>query len=265
LRKPKIGRLGVDVAGVVEAAGKAVTQFHPGDEVFGVCRGAYAEYACGPASQLVSKPHNVSFEQAAAVPVAGITALQGLRDRAKVEAGQKVVINGAGGGVGTFAVQIAKAMRAEVTGVTRTSNVDTIRAIGADRVVDYTRENFTKRSERFDVIFDVGLTHSVAELKRALTKSGTCVFVGGPTGGSMFSSFVVVLKALAQSPFISQSFKIVPARANKEDLDVLREFLAAEQIKPVIDTTYPLSELAEAMRHFADGSVCGKIVITMNP
>jgi NADPH:quinone reductase-like Zn-dependent oxidoreductase len=263
LRKPKTGRIGVDVSGVVEGVGKGVTQFRSGDEVFGVCRGAFAEYVCGPESRFVNKPANVSFEQAAAVPIAAITVLQGLRDKGKVHAGQKVLISGAGGGVGTFAVQIAKVFGAEVTAVTRTANIEKLRAIGADHVIDYTRDDFTKRSERYDLVFDVGVNRSVSDLKRALTTKGTWLFVGGPGSGSMLRSMGVVFRALAQSPFVSQNFRIVPARATKDDLNVLREFLEAGKIKPVIDRTYRLADVAEAMRHLASGTVCGKLVITV--
>src|SRR4029079_7802587 len=263
LWRPKLGRPGVDVAGQVEAVGKTVTQFVPGDQVFGVSRGAFAEYVCGVETRFVSKPANVSFEQAAAVPIAAITALQGLRDKGRVQAGQKVLINGAGGGVGTFAVQIAKLFGAEVTAVTRTNNVERVRALGADHVIDYNRDDFTKGSKRYDVIFDLAVKNSVSDLKRALTKNGTWLFVGGVTAGSMLRPFGVLLKALAQSPFISQKFLLVPARANKDDLNVLRGYLDTGTVIPLIDRTYPLTDTANAMRHFASGTVCGKVVITV--
>lgn len=264
LRRVKVRQPGVDVSGQIEAVGKMVTQFRPGDEVFGVARGSFAEYVCGVESRFVSKPANVSFEQAAAVPIAAITALQGLRDKGKVQEGQRVLINGAGGGVGTFAVQIAKLFGADVTAVTRTSNVERVRAIGADHVIDYNREDFTKGGQRYDVIFDLAVNNSVSDLKRALTKNGTWLFVGGVTAGSILRPFGVLLKALVQSPFVSQNFLLVPARANKDDLNVLRGYLETGAVTPLIDSTYPLADVADAMRHFAGGSVCGKVVITMN-
>jgi NADPH:quinone reductase and related Zn-dependent oxidoreductases len=207
LRKPKENRMGVDVAGRVETVGKSVTGFKAGDDVFGVCRGAFAEYACPEASRIALKPEGVSFEQAAATPVAGCTALQGLRDKGNVTAGQKILINGAGGGVGVFAVQFAKIFGAEVTGVTSTMNLDMVGSIGADYVIDYTREDFTKSGKRYDAIFDIGGTHSWSALRRALTKDGQFLFAGAATSGGWGRPLRTLLAAMATSPFMGRSSK----------------------------------------------------------
>lgn len=261
-RKPTVTRLGVDVAGQVEAVGKNVTQFQPGDEVFGVCKGAFAEYVCAPEGSLASKPANVTFEQAAAVPVAAVTALQGLRDRARIQPGQKVLINGAAGGVGTFAVQIAKVFGAEVTGVCSTRNVDMVRSIGADHVIDYTQADFTKSGQQYDVIFDMAGNHSLPDCRRALTAEGTLVMVGGPDKGGWLGPLLGVLKAVVVSWFVRQKLLLFLARLRKADLLVLRELLETGKVTPVIDRSYPLRAVPEAIRYLEEGHARGKIVIT---
>src|SRR5512140_3796669 len=262
LRKPKVTRLGVDVAGRVEAVGPGVTEFKPGDEVFGSGRGALAEYACASARGLVLKPARLTFEQAASVPVAAVTALQGLRDHGKVRPGQRVLINGASGGVGTFAVQIAKAMGAHVTGVCSTRNVAMVRSIGADRVVDYTREDFTKGAERYDVILDMVGSQSLSATRRVLVPDGIYVMVGGPKG-RWVAPMDRAIGAKVFSWFVSQKMGMMLARINKEDLGVLRDFLEAGTVKPVIDRTYPLAQTAEALRYLEAGHARGKVVITV--
>jgi NADPH:quinone reductase-like Zn-dependent oxidoreductase len=263
LRKPKATRLGVDLAGQVEAVGKNVMQFQPGDEVFGTCRGAFAEQVCGSESALVLKPANVTFEQAAAVPVAAISALQGLRDKGQIKRGQKVLINGAAGGVGTFAVQIAKSFGADVTGVCSTRNVDMVRSIGANHVMDYTEEDFTKSGQRYDLIFDSVGNHSLSECRRALTTEGTLVMVGGPDNGRWLGPLTGPLKAVVLSRFVSQNLLPFLAHLSKDDLIVLRELLEAGKVVPVIDRSYPLSDVPEAIRYLEEGHAKGKVVITM--
>lgn len=263
LRRPKDGRLGVDVAGRVETAGKNVTEFKPGDEVFGVSRGAFAEYACPSASRLALKPANVSFEQAAATPIAGITALQGLRDKGEIKPGQKVLINGAGGGVGTFAVQIAKLLGAEVTAVTSTKNLELVRSLGADHTVDYTREDFTRAGKRYDAILDMGANRSWSDIRRSLTSDGKWLFVGAVASRGWLRPLGTLVKALAQSPFVSQKVQLVPARVTRDDLVVMSEFLEAGKIKPAIEKTYSLADVAQALRHVEEGLARGKVVITI--
>jgi NADPH:quinone reductase-like Zn-dependent oxidoreductase len=259
LRKPKLTRAGTDVAGQVEAAGRNVTDLKPGDQVFGGCRGAFAEYVCG--QRLVMKPENVTFEQAAAVPVAGITALQGLRDKGQLKAGQRVLINGASGGVGTFAVQIAKSFGAHVTGVCSTRNVEMVRSIGADRVIDYTRENFANENERYDLIFDCVGNHSLRAGRRLLNPNGRFLIVGAP---KVRTSLVHALQGLVMSWFVGQKFSMFIARLKTEDLAVLRDLLEAGKVTPVIDQRYGLCEVADAMRHLEEGHARGKIVITVS-
>jgi NADPH:quinone reductase-like Zn-dependent oxidoreductase len=264
LRKPKDTRRGVDVAGRVEAAGRNVTQFRPGDEVFGTCRGAFAEYACAPESAVVTKPPNMTFEQAAAVPIAALTALQALRDKGRIQRGQSVLINGAAGGVGTFAVQIAKSFGAEVSGVCSTRNVEMVRSIGADRVIDYTREDFTKSGERFDLILDCAGNHSVSACRRVLIPKGIYVPVGGEAGRWMIGALASSITTLVLSWFVSQT--LVPfflAKANQADLATLRELMEGGKITPVIDRRYTLSEVPEAMRYLEAGHARGKVVITV--
>jgi NADPH:quinone reductase-like Zn-dependent oxidoreductase len=263
--KPKIQRLGVDVAGEVVAVGSGVTDFKVGDEVFGIGRGSFAEYVRASAKRVALKPANISFEQAAGVPVAGITALQGLRDKGKVHAGQKVLINGASGGVGTFAVQIAKAFGADVTGVCSTRNVELVRSIGADHVLDYTKEDFTKGTERYDVVYDTVGNHSMPELRRVLNAKGIAVMIGGggPGEGNWVGALVQPIKALFYSPFISQKFVFFLADVTRDDLTVLRDLIEAGKVKPVVDTTYPLSRTAEAMQYLERGHARGKVVVAV--
>ncbi|MGD0578301.1 MAG: NAD(P)-dependent alcohol dehydrogenase [Bryobacteraceae bacterium] len=261
-RKPKVTRLGVDLSGQVEAVGRNVTQFKPGDEVFGACRGAFAEYVCASDRALVVKPDNVTFEQAAAVPTAALTALQGLRDKGQIQPGQKVLINGAAGGVGTFAVQIAKSFGADVTGVCSTRNVDMVRSIGAGQVVDYTREDFTQSGQQYDLILDMIGNHSLSDCRRALTPKGTLVLVGGPDNGRWLGPFTGMLKAVVLTRFGSQKLLPFLAHLSKEDLIILQELLAAGKVTPVIDRSYPLSEVPEAIRYLEEGHAQGKIVIT---
>jgi NADPH:quinone reductase-like Zn-dependent oxidoreductase len=263
LRKPKVTRLGADLAGQVEVVGKHVTQFQPGDEVFGVCKGAFAEYACASAGAVVLKPANLTFEQAAAVPVAGFSALQGLRDKGQIRRGQKVMINGAAGGVGTFAVQIAEVFGADVTGVCSTRNVDMVRSIGAHHVIDYTREDFTKSGQRYDLIFDSVGNHSLSDCRRALTTEGTLVLVGGPNRGRWLGPMPGMLQAIVLSRFVRQKLLPFLAHLSKDDLIVLRELLEVGKVAPVIDRSYPLSEVPEAIRYLEEGHARGKVVITM--
>jgi len=266
LRKPKVTRLGVDVAGQVETVGRNVTQFKPGDEVFGLCRGAFAEYACASESKLARKQENMTFEQAASVPIAGLTALQGLRDKGKIQPGQKVLINGAAGGVGTFAVQIAKSFGANVTGVCGTRNVAMVRSIGADHVIDYTREDFTKREQRYDLILDCVANHSLSAFRRVLSPKGNYIMVGAADGGGrwMIGLLARLIKALVLSWFVSQKLGMVGAKTNKEDLTIMRELMESGKITPVIDKCYRLSEVPEAIRYLEEGHARGKVVITLD-
>ena len=267
LRKPRDTRLGRDVAGQVEAAGKNVTQFKPGDEVFGICCGALAEYAVTPERALVIKPPNVSFEQAASVPLAGLTALQGLRE-GNIQPGQKVLINGATGGVGTFAVQIAKSLGAEVTAVCSTRNVDLVRSISAEHVIDYTKEDFTKSDQRYDVIFDNVANHSFAERHRVLNPKGICVLAGmggaGVKGGEALGRIVSNLFiARGLSLFTNQRFAQYMTKVTKPDLILLGELTQAGKITPVIERTYKLNDAPEAFRQLDAGHARGKLVITV--
>jgi NADPH:quinone reductase-like Zn-dependent oxidoreductase len=264
LRKPKDTRLGVDVAGQVEAVGRNVTQFEPGDAVFGACRGAFAEYMCASESALVSKPDNVTFEQAASAPIAALTALQGLRDKGHIQPGQKVLINGAAGGVGTFAVQIAKSFGAEVTGVCSTRNVEMVRSIGAARVIDYTREDFTKMGQRYDLLFECVGNCSLSACRRVLNPKGIYVPVGGTSDRWMIGPLARAFATLVLSWFVSQELvKFFLARPNKEDLTVVGEFMATGKVTPVIDRRYTLSDVPEAIRYLEEGHARGKVVITL--
>jgi NADPH:quinone reductase-like Zn-dependent oxidoreductase len=266
LRKPKDPRLGVDLAGEVEAVGKNVTQFKPGDEVFGARDGAFAEYVCARADRaVVLKPANITFEQAASVPIAAITALQGLRDKGKIQPEQKVLINGASGGVGTFAVQIAKSYGAEVTGVCSTRNLDLVRSLGADHVIDYTKEDFTKGKQRYDLILDNVGTQPLSGFRHALQPKGICVMIGGggPNDGGLIGPLGRPVKALMLSPFISQKMSMFMAELNKKDLMILGGLMQSGKVKPVIDRTYPLSQIAEAIRYLEQGHARGKVIITI--
>jgi len=266
LRKPKDTQLGVDFAGTVEAVGKNVTQFKPGDDVFGGRGGAFAEYVCARANRAVAlKPANLTFEQAASVNIAGITALQALRDKGNVQPGQKILINGASGGVGTFAVQIAKSFGAEVTGVCSTRNVDLVRSLGADHVIDYTKEDFAKGAERYDVILDNVPNHSLSECRRILNANGKYVMIGGggPNDNRWVGPFGRVIHTLILSPFINQKMGMMMADANHNDLTILADMMQSGKVKPVIDRTYKLSEVPQAIAYLEEGHARGKVVITV--
>jgi NADPH:quinone reductase-like Zn-dependent oxidoreductase len=263
LRTPKTPVPGTNVAGVVEAVGHEVTRFQPGDEVFGIGKGTFAEYARAPENKLAPKPANLTFEQAAAVPVSGLTALQGLRDHGRVQPGQTVLITGASGGVGTFAVQLAAAFGAQVTGVCSTTKVDLVRSIGADHVIDYTREDFADGKQRYDVILDIGGNPSLSRLRRALTPKGTLVIAGGETRGRWLAGTDRQLRALLLSRFVGQKLTTFICRENHEDLLVLKELIEAGKITPVIDRSYPLSEVPKAIRYLEQGHARGKVVITV--
>jgi len=290
LRKPKVTRLGFDVAGLVEAVGSDVTRFKPGDEVFGVCitdpqasalrvwvpQGAFAEYACAPESALVTKPDNVTFEQAASAPVASFTALKGLRlgglgGKGKIQPGLKVLINGAAGGVGTLAIQIAKTLGAEVTAVCSTRNVDLVRSIianqgannGANHVIDYTREDFTRSGQRYDLIFDCIGNHSLPACRRVLNPRGIYVMVGERSGRGMIGVLARLITALVLSRFVRQKMVTFLARPSQEDLTIVRDLMASGAVTPVIDRRYSLSEVREAIRYLGEGHARGKVVITL--
>src|SRR5947199_132193 len=267
LRKPKDTRLGVDFAGTVEAVGKNVTQFKPGDEVFGGRGGAFAEYVCPRATRAVAlKPANITFEEAASVNIAGITALQALRDKGKVQPGQKVLINGASGGVGTFAVQIAKSFGADVTGVCSTRNVDLVRSLGADHVIDYTKEDFAKGAERYDVMLDNVPNHSLSECRRVLNPKGKYVMIGGggPNDSRWIGPFGRVIKTMVLSLFISQKMGMMMAELNQKDLTALADLMQSGKVTPVIDRTYTLSELPQAIEYLEQGHARGKVVVKVN-
>jgi len=254
----------VDVAGEIVAVGKNVKQFKPGDAAFGAGKGAFAEYACARESKLAPKPEGVSFEQAAAVPIAAMTALQALRDKAHIKPGQKVLINGAAGGVGTFAVQIAKAFGAEVTGVSSTRNVEMVHRIGADHVIDYTQTDFTKSTEKYDLIFDLVGNHSFVELRRVLVPHG--IFVGAGVVGapkSIHGMLGGLISTIVVSLFVSQRYATFVAKANADDLNAIRELMASGKVVPVVDRVFDLSETAEAMRYLDQGHARGKVIITV--
>ncbi|MGH2473503.1 MAG: NAD(P)-dependent alcohol dehydrogenase [Candidatus Limnocylindria bacterium] len=263
LRKPKSSAMGVDMAGQVEAVGKNVTKFRPGDEVFGARHGALAEYVSGTdKSFFVPKPAGITYEQAAAVNMAGTTALQGLRDKGQIKPGQRVLINGASGGVGTFAVQIAKAFGAHVTAVCSTRNVEQARSLGADEVIDYTKEDFTRSGRRWDVILDVAASGSLSSRTRVLEPNGTLVGVGAADGGYRTTSIVAgLLETAVRSRFGKQKMPFFLAKNSKEDLLVLKELIEAGKVRPVIDRTYPLAETAEAIRYLETGHARAKVVI----
>jgi NADPH:quinone reductase-like Zn-dependent oxidoreductase len=260
LLTPKHTALGADIAGRVEAVGRHVEQFQPGDEVFGRARmGGFAEYACATENELALKPANISFEAAAAVPIAAITALQGLRDKGRIQSGQKVLVDGASGGVGTFAIQIAKSFGTEVTAVCSTRNVDTARSIGADHVIDYTRENFTRSGQRYDLIIAANAHHSIFDYRRALSQDGVYVMAGG--------GLVQALQTMLAGPLLSRigsrKTHFYIANINKKDLGLLKDLLAARKVIPVIDRRYPLSGVADAFRYLEAGHAQGKVVITI--
>ena len=263
LRRPKQRVRGSEVAGTVEAVGKAVTRFRPGDEVFGSCRGSLAEYVCAAETHVVAKPTGLSFEQAAAVPLAGLTALQGLRDHGHVQPGQKVLINGASGAVGPFAVQIAKSFGAQVTGVCSSRNVDMVRSIGADRVVDYTKEDFTEGDDRYDVLVDIAGSRPWSRLRRVLRPDATLVVIGGPSTNRLWGPVAHLVRVRLASFRDRRKVAVFVASTSHDDLVVLKEMLEAGKITPVIDRTYPLSEAREAIRYLETGHARGKVVITV--
>jgi NADPH:quinone reductase-like Zn-dependent oxidoreductase len=264
LRTPKSAVPGLDVAGVVVAIGSEVTRFQPGDEVFGVSKGSFAEFAAAREDKLARKPSKLNFEQAAAVPVSGMTALRGLSDVGRLQAGQEVLIIGASGGVGTYAVQIAKALGAEVTGVSSTSKLDLVRSIGADHVIDYTSDDFADGEKQYDLILDIGGNPALSRLRRALTPHGTLVIVGGEDGGRWIG-MGRQLRALALSPFVGQRLTILGPKEHYTVIERLTELIENGQLAPVIEQTYPLSDMPNAMRQLVAGRARGKLVITVGP
>lgn len=263
LRKPKDPRLGVDFAGRVEAVGSGVTAFRPGDEVFGSRRGAFAEYLCTQGKAMALKPANLTFEQAAAIPVAATTALQGLRDKAAVQPGQRVLINGAAGGVGTFAVQLAKVFGAEVTAVCSTRNVDLVRSLGADHVIDYTQENFTQSSQKYDLLYDIIGNQPLTACLRILNAEGKMILAGG-SGGPILGPIGRMIRAALLSRFVSQKLDFYIAEDSGEDLNFMKELIEAEKVKPVIDQCYKLEDVPDAIHYLEQGHARGKVVITMD-
>ena len=254
-------RPGVDVAGQVVTVGKMVTRFASGDAVFGLCKGAFAEYACATEDKFVAIPEGVTFELAAAVPVAGLTALQGLRDKGHLKPAQKVLINGAAGGVGTFAVQIAKSLGANVTGVCSTKNVELVRSLGADRVIDYMQQDFTQDSERYDVLLDNVANRTLSAMRRVLSPKGKCVMAGAPK--ELWAVLNRLVKGFVWSPFLRQEFRFFIAKMNRDDLTTLGEMIKAGKVTPVIDRRYPLAETAAAIAYLEEGHARGKVVITV--
>jgi NADPH:quinone reductase-like Zn-dependent oxidoreductase len=265
LRRPKYANPGRSLAGTVEAVGPGAAGFAPGDEVFGIGEGTFAEYATARPAKLAPKPVNLSFEQAAAVPVSGLTALQAVRDHGHVGAGQQVLIIGASGGVGSFAVQIAKAFGAAVTGVASTAKLDMLRALGADSVVDYTRQDFADGRHRYDVILDIGGNARLSRLRRALTRRGRLVIVGGETDGRLLGGSGRQLRAMLLSPFVAQRLGTFVASENAADLTALAELIEAGTLAPAIDRSYPLGEAAAAIRHLLAGRTRGKLVVSISP
>lgn len=263
LRKPKVPVLGMDVAGTVAAVGKDVTQFGPGDEVFGWTDGSFAEYAVAPEDHLAAKPVTLSFEEAAVVPISGFAALQAVRDVGEVQAGQTVLVLGAAGAVGWFAVQLAKAFGAHVTGLASTGQLELVGSIGADEVIDYTRTDVTDGSRQWDVIVDTGGRRTLSQLRRALTPKGTLVIVGGEGGGRLMGGFLRNLRAPLVSRFVGQRLRMLASKPNQDDLQVLRELIEAGKLRPLVGRTYPLGEVPEAMWALEAGSTRGKIVITV--
>ena len=262
LFKPRDTRLGADYAGVVEAVGANVKTFRPGDEVFGGRSGAFAEYICVRES-IAPKPANITFEQAGSIAIAGLTALQGLRDHGKLEAGQKVLINGASGGVGTFAVQIAKALGAEVTAVCSTQNVNLIRSLGADHVIDYTREDFTRNGQQYDLLLDIAGSRTWREYKRVLKQNAIVVIVGAPKGNRVIGPLGHIIKIRLAAVRASQKVLFFVAKFNRDDFMVMKDMIESGQVKPVVEKVYPLNRICEAMRHLGTGHAKGKIVVAI--
>jgi len=263
LRGPKKPVPGIDVAGTVTAVGTNVSRFSIGDEVFGIAKGSFAEFAVALEKKLSPKPANLTFAQAAVVPVSGLTAIQAVRDCGRVQPGQKVLITGASGGVGTYAVQLAKAFGAEVTGVCSTAKVDLVRSLGATHVLDYTRDDFATGPERYDVILDIGGNATLSRLRRALTPKGTLVVVGGENGGTWTGGFGRLFRAAALSPFVSQRLMMIIAKEHHDDLDALTPYLESGAVVPAVDRTYALADAADAVAHLAAGLVRGKVAIAV--
>ena len=264
VRAPKTRVRGTEVAGVVEAVGRSVTRFAPGDEVFGIGDGTFAEYTCAREAKLAPKPANATFEQAAAVPVSGSTALQALRDIGRLRAGERVLVIGAGGGVGTFAVQLAKALGAEVTGVCSAAKAGLVRSLGADAVIDYSREDFADGPRRYDLIVDTAGNRSLSHLRRALAAKGVLAIVGGEWGNRWTGGFGrQILRAPLLSLFVGQRLRPVVAKERSSDLEVLRRYIEAGDVTPAVDRTYPLNEVPAAIRHLRTGDVHGKLVVTV--
>jgi NADPH:quinone reductase-like Zn-dependent oxidoreductase len=261
LRRPKVAGLGSELAGVVEAVGANVTGLAPGDAVYGTCSASFAEYASTGADKLARMPANLTFEQAAAMPVSAVTALQAVRDRGRVQAGQRVLIIGASGGVGTFAVQIAKALGANVTGVASTGKLELVRSLGADHVIDYTRADITDDGARFDVVLDIGGNRPLSRLRRVLISDGTLVIVGGEGGGRWTGGIHRQLGAMALSPFVRQRLVTFIAKSNRTDLDALRALIEAGSVTPAVDRVIALDQIPDAMRDLTAGRVRGKIII----
>lgn len=264
LRAPKRKRLGVDFAGVVEAVAENVTSFKPGDEVYGMRDGAFAEYLSAPEAEIAPKPLTLGFDLAAAVPLAGLTALQGLRDRGQLHSGQRVLIIGASGGVGTFAVQLAKDLGAHVTGVCSTPNLELVTSLGADEVVDYTEQDFAAAGERYDLIFQLGGEHSASHFRRALTPRGRLVLSSGESDGKWIGPLDRIIKAVALSPFVSQKLLALSSKRDKADLETLAGLIDDGKLKPVIDRTYALEDAAQAVRYVEKGHSKGKVLVSMD-
>jgi NADPH:quinone reductase-like Zn-dependent oxidoreductase len=263
MRSPKEQRLGADLAGVVEAVGKNVTTLKVGDKVFGTAAGALAEYVCAAETKVALMPANASFEQAAAVPIAGLTALQGLRDKGAVKAGTKVLITGASGGVGTFAVQVAKTFNANVTGVCSTRKLNLVRSLGADQVIDYTRDDFTRRGQQYDLIFDCVGSTSISDCRRALTPRGMYIGIGVRPGGSLIGPLPRIIRVLVASRFGSPKVALFMARVNQADLNTLKELIETRKVTPVVDRCFPFEKTADAFVHLHDGHPGGKVVVTL--
>ena len=261
--KPKNKRLGSDVAGVVEALGPNVTQFKPGDAVYGLCQGAFGEFVCTAETKLVKKPESMSFEHAASIPIAALTALQALRDKGKIQSQHNVLVNGASGGVGTFGVQIAKSFGAKVTGVTSTRNLDLVRSIGADHVIDYTQHDFTKGDQRFDLILDCVGNHPFSECRRVLNHNGKLIAAGGKTDNWMVAPIASMVSAMFQSIFVSQRQVSILAKMNQSDLLALNELLSTRKVTPVIDRLCKLDEIPAAIRYLEQGHARGKVIMTI--
>ena len=264
IRAPKMPVPGMDLAGVVEAVGDDVTRFLPGDAVFGIGKGAYAEYARAPEAKLAPKPANLSFAQAAAVPISGLTALQAVRDHGKVRTGHRLLVIGASGGVGTYAVQIAKTFGAHVTGVCSASKADLVRSLDADHVIDYAADDFADSADRYDVIIDIGGNSSLGRLRRALTTDGTLVIVGSEGGGRWFGGIDRQLRASLLSPFVSQTLGTFMNRENHEDMLILKQLVEAGEVTPAVERTFPLHAAQKALQHMAEGRAHGKVVITVD-